>query len=311
MSETSAPTAAAYRTQAQGREKFLGHLAMLVFALLIAGSFSFGKLATPFIDPVPLNAARFVGAALLMGLIAFGVLRLPVRWPRSSWRFGVLGGLMAVYFVSMFVALGITSPISTSAVFTLMPILTAIAAYFLLSQVISPLTGLSLALAGAGAIWVIFGGSASAIARFEVGRGELIYLGGCVAHAIYAPLLRRFNRAEPLAYSTFFVLASVAIWIVIAGWPQIAATDWAHLPPTVWWVLLYLGVFPSGATFFLIQYAALRLPAAKVLAYGYLAPVFVICIEGLSGRGWPSGSVLLGALVTVGGLIVLYFARDD
>ena len=36
-----------------------GHLAMMTFSLLVAGSFSFGKLIAPKIDPVSLTAARF------------------------------------------------------------------------------------------------------------------------------------------------------------------------------------------------------------------------------------------------------------
>lgn len=300
-----------YRVHARGGQKLLGHLAMLAFALLIAGSFSFGKLATPYIEPVPLNAARFVLASVFMAVVAFFTLTPSRSLPRAPWRFAVLGGLMAVYFVSMFVALEITSPVSTSAVFTLMPILTAMFGYIVLAQVVRPLTALSLAIAGMGAVWVIFGGSWSAIARFDVGQGELIYFGGCIAHALYAPLIRRFNRGEPLVLSTLMILVFVALWLVAFGWREIWHTDWAHMPATVWWVLAYLSIFPSGLTFFLIQFASMRMPSSKVLAYGYLTPVFVILIEGFSGRGWPSLSIVLGAAVTLLGLIVLYFARDD
>ena len=46
-----------------------GHLAMMTFSLLVAGSFSFGKLIAPKIDPVSLTAcARFFFGALLLFL---------------------------------------------------------------------------------------------------------------------------------------------------------------------------------------------------------------------------------------------------
>ena len=54
----------------------------------------------------------------------------------------------------------------------------------------------------------------------------------------------------------------------------------------------------------------LRLPSAKVIAYGYLTPAFVILFEGLAGHGWPTLSVVAGALVTVLGLVVLAVVPD-
>lgn len=295
---------------AVGLEKLKGHLAMALFAFLIAGSFSFGKLATPYIGPAPLNAARFLLAALITAAFAFGFKKESPRLHGQVWRFAVLGGLMAIYFTTMFVALTVTSSVSTSAVFTLMPIMTAVFAYLILKQVVRPIMGLSLLFAGAGSVWVIFGGSLSAILSFDVGDGEIIFFFGCMAHALYATLLRKFNRGEPLTVSTFYILAFVTLWLGVFGAPAILATDWVHLPLTVWGALAYLSIFASGVTFLLIQYASLRLPASKVIAYGYLTPVFVIVLEGLLGHGWASISVFAGAFVTFLGLGVLYFAKE-
>jgi drug/metabolite transporter (DMT)-like permease len=100
------------------------------------------------------------------------------------------------------------------------------------------------------------------------------------------------------------------VWIAVSGIPDIVSTDWLNLPPTVWWVVLYLAVGPTAICFFLIQFASLRLPASKVIAYGYLTPAFVILFEALAGHGWPSLSIVAGAMVTVLGLIVLAAVRD-
>lgn len=301
----------AHLRHATGRERLLAHLAMVLFAALIAGSFSLGKLALPYIGSVPLNALRFLMAAAIMGGVAFGLRREPIAVPVAPWRFLILGGLMGFYFVTMFIALGITLPISTSAVFTLMPLMTAIFGYIILRQIVRPAGAFSLLLAGIGSVWVIFKGDLNAILSFDIGQGELIYLLGCVAHAIYVPLLRRFNRGEPLITMTFFTVAATALWITLFGASDLMALDWGAMPPIVWWVLAYLAIFPTAVTFFLIQYANMRLPASKALAYGYLVPPFVIIYEGLGGHGWVSLSVLLGALVTVLGLVVLYATPDN
>lgn len=291
-------------------QHLLAHLAMLAFATMIAGSFTLGALATPHIGPVPLNAIRFVIGAAMMGVFAFGVARLPPRLPAAPWRFAVLGGLTAIYFVSMFIALTMTAPVATSAVFTLIPLMAAGFGWLFMRQRSGPLVLLSLTLAAIGSVWVIFRGDLGAMARFEVGQGELIYFAGCLCYAIYTPLLRKFSRGEPSAYASFFTLSACALWISLYGIPDIAATDWAHLPPVVWWVILYLAIFPTAVSSFCVQFAALRLPAAKVIAYGYLTPVFVILFEGLIGHGWASLPVLAGALVIVLGLVVLAILPD-
>lgn len=295
---------------AGGREKLMAHLAMLAFAAVIAGAFTTGGLALPHIGPTPLNAMRFVMATLVMGVFAFGFARQPLVLPAAPWRLAVLGGLTAAYFLSMFVALTMTAPVATSAVFTLIPLMTALFGYLLLRQTVSLRVGLSLLLAGLGSVWVIFRGDPGAIASFDIGFGEMIYLAGCVCYALYAPLVRKLNRGDGALAMSFWTLFAATIWILLYGLPQIIATDWLALPPVVWWVLAYLAIFPTAISFFCLQYASMRLPASKVLAYGYLTPVFVIVFEGLIGHGWVSFGVAAGAGVIVLGLVILAFAPD-
>lgn len=291
-------------------QRLLAHLAMLGFALLIAGSFTLGGLIVGQIEPAPLNAIRFLIGTALMGAATFGVARHKRVMPAGLWRFALMGLLMAVYFVSMFVALKMTAPVATSAVFTLIPLMAAGLGLVLVGQRTGPVGMLSLVFAGLGSIWVIFRGDVAAIARFDIGQGELIYLVGCICYAIYTPLLRKFSRGEPAMVASFFTLLATTIWIALYGIPDLLTTDWLHLPVRVWWVIAYLAVFPTAVSFFLVQFASLRLPAAKVIAYGYLTPVFVIGLEGLAGHGWASGSVMAGALVTVLGLAVLALAPE-
>jgi drug/metabolite transporter (DMT)-like permease len=216
-----------------------------------------------------------------------------------------MGGIFAVYFFLMFVALRLTDPISTAAVFTLTPLMSAVFGWFLLRQVTTPRIAVSLVIAGAGAIWVIFRADVGRILSFDIGRGEIIFLFGCAAHAFYTPLVRRLSRGEPVVVFTFGTIVSGAVLLGLAGAPAIMATDWAALPDIVWITIAYLAVFATAGSFLMVQYATLRLPSSKVMAYGYLVPSFVIVWEGLSGHGWVSAPVLLGAAATVAGLLIL------
>ncbi|APG45746.1 DMT family transporter [Phaeobacter porticola] len=284
---------------------YRGHLAMLVFSALVAGSFSLGSMVANDITPMALNAVRFVIAATVIGIAAQMTHGLRRAQFQAPWRFVVLGGLFAIYFVLMFYGLQTAAPISTVAVFTLTPVLSAAFGWLLLRQVTSWRMALALTIGAAGAVWVIFRGDISAIWAFEIGRGEVIYFWGCVAHALYTPMVRLLNRGEPAVVFTFGMLVAGAAILLVVGWPDIWATDWAALSPLVWLVLLYVALIASAATFVLLQYATLHLPSAKVMAYTYLTPSWVILWEIALGRPAPNGIVAIGIACTVWALWLL------
>jgi drug/metabolite transporter (DMT)-like permease len=295
---------------ASGNEKLLGHLAMILFAALISGSFSLGSMAMPHVGAAALNAMRFLLASLVMAAVALAFYRRLPLPKQAPWRFGVLGLLMGIYFVAMFTALIYTSPVSTSAVFTLIPMMSAGFGYLFLRQTTRPIVIVSLLIAGCGSIWVIFRGDINAILDFDIGIGETIFFFGCICHAAYVPLVKKLSWGEPVILTTFWTTVATFLAIALYGAGEVFATDWTSLPPIVWISICYLAVFTSAGTFFLVQFASLRLPASKVLSYGYLIPVIVIFYEGLLGHGWTNLLVLAGALVTVLGLLIVAFAPD-
>jgi drug/metabolite transporter (DMT)-like permease len=217
--------------------------------------------------------------------------------------------LLAIYFVAMFEGLKTALPVSAAAVFTLTPAMAAGFGWLLLRQGLSGRTALALAVGAAGALWVIFRGNAAALFSLEVGRGEAIYFWGCVAHAAYTPMVRRLNRGEPALVFTFGTL--VAGWLVLTawGWRALLATDWANLPPIFWITLAYLVVFATAASFLCLQFATLRLPSAKVMAYTYLVPTWVLLWEMGLGLENPAFAVLPGIALTAGSLLLLL--KDD
>ncbi len=276
-----------------------GHLAMLAFSALVAGSFSLGGMVANQVAPVALMAARFVLAAALIAVFAAltgGIRRADFRAP---WRYGVLGAIFAIYFVLMFEGLKTAPPVSAAAVFTLMPVMTAGFGFLLLGQIATRRIALALSVGALGALWVIFRAEIAALLAFQIGRGEVIYFIGCIAHALYIPLLRRLNRGEAALASTLGVLLAGGIVLTGFGWSEIRATDWAALAPLVWITLAYLVVFATAMTFVLLQFASMRLPAAKVMAYSYLTPSWVILWEVTLGHGAPRLLVLVGVGLTL------------
>ncbi len=286
-----------------------GHLAMLAFSLLVAGSFSLGSMAAPLIDPAALQLVRFFIAAVIVGIAVFFTNGFHKKHFVAPWRYLLLGTLFAVYFVLMFEGLRTASAVSTSAVFTLTPIMSAVFGYILLRQITTVRMGIALLLAAIGALWVIFRGNWSAFLALDIGRGELIYLIGCISHAFYTPFVRWSNRGEPALVYTFGVLVAALFVLAIYSAPAVLETDWGNQPTIVWITLFYIAVIATATTSFLLQYATMRLPSAKVMAYTYLVPSWVILWEAMLGNGMASLFELTGLTLTIVALLMLL--RND
>ncbi|MGA0382541.1 MAG: DMT family transporter [Arenicellales bacterium] len=293
------------------RTTMLAHGAMLLFSALVAGSFSLGHLIANDISPAALTAMRFPLALLVIGVWVWKSGLLRRKDFEAPWRYLVLGGLMGAYFVLMFEGLKTAPAVSTAAVFTLMPIMSGVFAYFLLGQIATRRIQIALSVGAVGAVWVIFRADLSAILSLEIGRGELIYFVGCIAHALYTPLIRKLNRGQSPLVFTFGMMVGASILMLIYGASDLRATDFGSLRPLVWITLVYLAVFASAASFSCIQYSTLHLPSAKVMAYTYLTPSWVILWEAALGRPLPPVGIWIGVLVTVGALIMLLRNEDS
>ena len=99
----------------------------------------------------------------------------------------------------------------------------------------------------------IFRADLGALLAFEVGRGEAIFFFGCIAHAIYTPLVRKLNRGQSPVVFTFGTIAGALVVLLVYGARDLWVTDYSALPPMVWVTLAYLAVFASALSFFLVQ----------------------------------------------------------
>ncbi len=286
-----------------------GHLAMLAFSVLVAGSFSLGALVANEIEPEAFNALRFWIATAVVGSAMLATHGRPVGAGVAPWRYLILGGLFAIYFVLMFEGLKTAPPVSSAAVFTLTPAMSALFGWLLLRQRMTPRIAFALMIGAAGALWVIFRADLGALLRFEIGVGEAIFFWGCMAHAAYTPMVRKLNRGEAPVVFTFGTLVAGALILTIWAAPTLVKVDWLALPPIVWITILYTAVFASSMTFVLLQFATLRLPSSKVMAYTYLTPAWVILWEVALGGQWPPVWVAAGVVLTAAALVLLL--RDE
>jgi len=288
------------------RETYKAHAALLLFAFLVSTSFTIGRTITFALDPAALTFLRFSMAVMIfiaILVVSGEKLRLPDL--RSWLRYFFLALLLVIFFVTMFEGLRWTTPIAAGAVFTLIPFMTAIIAFVGFGQKMKLVSFAGLLIASLASIWIMFNGDLQAIASLKLGKGEMIFLIGCVSYAGYAPAVQKLHKGDRLIYLTLWTLLAGAILLFIYGRTAILTTQWHLVSSYVYLSIAWLTVFTTAITFYLIQYAAVRLPSVKVMSYTLLIPAFILLQHLLLGGGWPDMPILIALGVLSGAMLVL------
>ena len=281
------------------------HAITLIANPMVSTSFPVGKEIANALEPGVLMLLRFGLAALIIGIYVH--FRHGMTWPGwgAIWRYAVISLTVVIFFWCMFEALRYTSALNTSALFTTVPVLSAIFAYFIAGERLGRYRGAALALGLLGALWVIFRGDPERLMALDVNKGDLIFLAGCFAFGLYGVFIKRFHTGEPTAVTTFWVLLfSAILYLVIAG-KDLVASPWAETEVAVYGAVAYLAVVSTVISFFMFQFATPRIGPTRVLAYSYFIPAFVLLVDWAIGRGLPPLMTFPGiAIVLIASLVI-------
>lgn len=282
-------------------EHHKGHLAVLLFTVLISTSFPLGQYITAELPPLVVTWTRFVLGGLLFGSLL--VLRGRWQWPPVPvlMRYALLSMSVCFYFWSMFEALEKSDPVEVAAIYTLVPLFTALIARaagqrLKQRQWVMLLTGLL------AAMWIIVGGSVDRLLALRIEDGSLIYLWGCMAFAANPVLVQSGLKEQPILNSTFWLLLFAAIWITPFIPMSLDGGTLGSVSSGVIWGVLYMGLVVTALTFVLFHYASVRLKSAHVMAYSYLVPVMVMLLAIVAGQ-----PLVLSLLPAVGIILAVVY----
>lgn len=277
------------------------HLGMLLWALFVGLSFPAVGLMSEGLPPLLLTSIRFSIAALaLLPLL----LRQDERWPSLSGLllYALMGLSLAGFFGTMFWAAHRVSALSMATLFVSVPLLAyCIGRGLGVEQPAGRLLAI-LALGALGALGLAVAENNGDLAQLKFGFGELAFFFGCIASAMYPVLskwgLQRGVLAPQAGLRTFWSLLMGAMLIGALGlvWEQPTALARMDLRDIA--LVIYLGVFSSGMTFFLQQRATAVLTPGAVTAYSYLVPFVSMLLLFIGqpqriGWHWLPGSLLV------------------
>ena len=284
-----------------------GHMAMLMFSLLVSGSFVLGSIIANLISPDLVTFLRFLIAFIAIAILILYQSKFCFLKYLSIGRSLILGALISIYFITMFEGLKTASSISMAVVFTLTPLLAGFFDLIFSNRVMSKKVWITVVVAAIGALWIIFDGNIQNFINFKVGYGEKLFFIGCICHALYAALIPKFNNGEPAIIQTFGTLISGIIILGLFSNKEIIYHSWIDFPVIVLLTILYLAIFATAASFFLIQYSAVRLSSIKVMAYTYAVPIWVVLLQIIFLQQLPNTITFVGAFVILVSLLILLF----
>ena len=259
------------------------HALMLLMVIVVSGSFPVAALITDALPPALMMFLRFLTAAVLFAPFVFVKhgFALPAR--KTLLGYALLSIPLVVFFWCMFESLRYTSVINTGALYTTVPAITAVFAYVINQDKTSPRRALGLMFGTLGALWIVFRGDLQALINLNFNDGDLIFLTGCLFMGIYSPLIKKLYAGEPMALMTFWVILIGAVWLLLISLHDLDTVMWRDVKTEVYLGLLYLAIFTTLGSFFILQFATIRLGATKVAAYSFLTPVFVIALSIILG----------------------------
>ena len=250
--------------------------------LFIATIFSIGDEIADTMPTSVLMALRFGAAALLFA--PYILWRYGMRWPGYSglWRYGLLSLFSTIFFWSMFEGLKTTDSLNSSAISTTIPGFTALYGAILMRERLGRYRWVAILLGLAGTLWVVFRGDPERLLALELSKGDAMFFGGCVSMGLYAALIPKLHRGEPVPVMSFWIMVIVAAMFVVIANGEFANVAWAAVDAGVWGALAWFAIGPTMFTFFLIQSTSLVIGATRVQSYSYLIPAFVLVFDWLS-----------------------------
>lgn len=287
-------------------ERLSAHLYVLLATILISGSFLASQKLANVIDPISLTLYRFVLALIFLSpVIIFSKNRLKNVFkilPKAM----VVSLVYTLYFIGMLRALENTTVLNTGAIYTLVPLMTAVLCIFFFKEKIA-LKQLFIYILGIiSTCIVVFQADFTLFLTLSLNKGDIIFLIASLSMALYPVFIKLlYSKKDELLVLVFATLLGGIIWMGLTMQILNIPYNWNKIELNHFYSLLYLVLATTILTLFLYQKATLILGAKKIMAYIYLNPAFVAVIMFLLEGQTISFGVFLGILLSAFATIII------
>ena len=274
---------------------------LLLWAWLMASSFIVSGHMVEYASPIATSAFRFLLAMLIM------LPALLFSWHRSKlnkteqfkalfsvrkrlFHYVVISGALVGFFIGLFVALQSTTPLNTSVLYTLVPLIGVMIARVWLKEVAPLWRVIGFVLGSIGAMTVLFSTQGSSAQDFPIQgndgfqwhSGDYIFVGACFLLALHVVSVQKWGRSLGALSGAFMIMLFGTFWLLPIAliWGDLDQVQWSS--QGFWVNVLYLTVFTTLFTFVLQQRLVMTVGASRLLAVSYTIPVWVALITALT-----------------------------
>ncbi|MDE7407596.1 MAG: DMT family transporter, partial [Muribaculaceae bacterium] len=206
---------------------------------------------------------------------------------RGDWMKFALAGLLMISANQGLFTLGIgyTSPIDSSVMSTLTPIVTMVLAAIFIGMPVTWLKAGGVALGLTGALMMILGSHGGTDLAPNPVLGDMLCLGAQICAAVYyvsfMNVIRRYSPFTMMKWMFTFA----AVTYVPCTLPWLLDVDFGAVSMTSWYEVGYVVVFATFLSYIAIPYAQHYLKPTVMAMYNYLQPAAAAGLAAMLGTG--------------------------
>ncbi|RMB59090.1 EamA/RhaT family transporter [Dokdonia sinensis] len=280
----------------------------LAFLAAFGASFIYGvnhtlakDLMPTYIQAYGFIMLRVLGAAVLFWITSLFFPREKIY--RKDWWRMILCALfgMTINMLMFFKGLELSTPINSSVVITLSPVILLILSAFMLKEKITLLKGAGIVIGLVGALVLILFGAQQQENAPNIPLGNILFIINATAYSFYLVLVKPLTaKYSSVTLMKWFFLIAVFTNAPVAL-PQFLEVQWTELPPRVMGVMAFVVIGTTYLTYLFNVFALKQLRPSTIGAFIYLQPVIATLVAILLGAdSLTTIRVLAAALIFLG-----------
>ncbi len=262
----------------------LALLAATVAAAIYGVNHTIAKNLMPsVIEPYGFILLRISGAVVLFWLV--GLFYPSEKIERSDW-WRILACAftgMAVNMLAFFKGLSLSTPINSSVVITMVPVLLLIMSAVFLKEKITWRKFIGIGLGLIGALLLIFFGIKTQQNAPNIPLGNVFFIINAASYSVYLiivkPLVEKYSS---ITLMKWFFLFALIINIPI-GIKEFIAVEWSQLPLNIIWNLTFVVIGTTFFTYLFNIFALKQLKPSTIGSFIYLQPILATIFAIIMG----------------------------
>ncbi|MBA3987153.1 MAG: DMT family transporter [Flavobacteriales bacterium] len=281
----------------------LAILAATAASTIYAINHSIAKGLMPeFIKPYGFILLRVSGAAVIFWLFSIGFPKEKID--AKDWKRLVACAFfgMVINMLMFFKGLSLSTPINSSVIITISPVLLLVLSAILIKERITVIKTVGIILGLAGALALVFFGEREQFNAPNIPLGNILFIVNAISYSIYLILVKSLTAK----YSSITLMKWLFLFAFVINLPiglkEFTQVQWVSLPAVVIREMAFVVVGTTVLTYLFNIYALRELKASTIGAFIYLQPVLAVIFAVMLGVDQLTPLRILAALLIFTGV---------